>query len=275
MFEIDELEIYAGSDVKITDKIIVKQPSLLQIREFGERKYFNAVHTLTSVGADLKWQLMDYCNIDYTTIDDYDLFIKLIRRMVASQKHLLALWQSDPKQYDKELSGLDSDDIKEMMVNPLQLVLQDIDLADFDVYKSNKDDELFLYNKEKDITINRLRYNQIVDVVRKIHGFTRNNEVPGNEATKLALIEDARDEAMFASKKPYKSILKPLISALSVSTGQCGDDRIWNMKINMFFDNIKRTSKIQDAQLLLQGAYSGFASLKGIDKSRLDWAGDM
>ena len=275
MFEIDELEIYAGSDVKITDKIIVKQPSLLQIREFGERKYFNAVHTLTSVGADLKWQLMDYCNIDYTTIDDYDLFIKLIRRMVASQKHLLALWQSDPKQYDKELSGLDSDDIKEMMVNPLQLVLQDIDLADFDVYKSNKDDELFLYNKEKDITINRLRYNQIVDVVRKIHGFTRNNEVPGNEATKMALIEDARDEAMFASKKPYKSILKPLISALSVSTGQCGDDRIWNMKINMFFDNIKRTSKIQDAQLLLQGAYSGFASLKGIDKSRLDWAGDM
>lgn len=275
MFEIDELEIYAGCDIKITDKIIVTQPSLLQIREFGERRYFNAVHTLTSVGADLKWQLMDYCNIDYTTIDDYDLFIKLIRRMVASQKRLLALWKSDPKQYEKELSGLDNDDIKEMMVNPLQLVLQDIDLADFDVYKSNKDDELFLYNKEKDITINRLRYNQIVDVVRRIHGFTRNNEVPGNEATKLALIEDARDEAMFASKKPYKSILKPLISALSVSTGQCGDDRIWNMKINMFFDNIKRTSKIQDAQLLLQGAYSGFASLKGIDKSRLDWAGDI
>ena len=275
MFEIDDLEIYAGCYIKITDKIIVTQPSLLQIREFGERRYFNAVHTLTSVGADLKWQLMDYCNIDYTTIDDYDLFIKLIRRMVASQKRLLALWKSDTKQYEKELSGLVNDDIKEMMVNPLQLVLQDIDLADFDVYKSNKDDELFLYNKEKDITINRLRYNQIVDVVRRIHGFTRNNEVPGNEATKLALIEDARDEAMFASKKPYKSILKPLISALSVSTGQCGDDRIWNMKINMFFDNIKRTSKIQDAQLLLQGAYSGFASLKGIDKSRLDWAGDI
>lgn len=275
MFEIDELAIYSGCDVKITDKIIVTQPSLLQIRDFGERRYFNAVHTLTSVGADLKWQLMDYCNIDYTTIDDYDLFIKLIRRMTSSRKRLLALWQSNPEQYQKELSGLDSDDIKDMMVNPLQLILKDIDLADFDVYQSNVDDEVFLYNKKQDITINRLRYSQIVDAVRKIHGFKRNNEQPANEATKIALIEDARDEAEMAARKPYKSVLKPLISALSVNTGQCGDNRIWNMKINMFFDSIKRTSKIQDAQLLLQGAYSGFASLKGIDKSRLDWAGDI
>ena len=275
MFEIDELKLYSGCDVKITDKIIVTQPSLLQIREFGEKRYFSAVHTLTSVGADLKWQLMDYCKIDYTTIDDYDLFIKLICRMVSSQKRLLAMWKSNPEQYKNELDNLNSDDIINMTTNPLELVLKDIDLADFDIYKSNADDEMFLYNKEKDITINRLRYNQIVDVVRKIHGFKRNNEIPGNEATKQILIEDAREEAILSTRKPYKSILKPLISALSVSTGQCGDDRIWNMKINMFFDNIKRTSKIQDAQLLLQGAYSGFSSLKGIDKSRLDWAGDI
>lgn len=275
MFEIDELSLYAGCDVKITDKIIVTQPSLLQIREFGERRYFNAVQTLTSVGADLKWQLMDYCKIDYTTIEDYDLFIKLIYRMVSSKKKILELWKSNPEQYQKELSDLDNDDIKDMITNPLQLTLKDIDLADFDLYKSNVDNEMFLYNKEKDITINRLRYNQIIDVVRKIHGFKRNNEIPGNEATKQILIEDAREEAMLSLRKPYKSILKPLISALSVNTGQCGDDRIWNMKINMFFDNIKRTSKIQDAHLLLQGAYSGFSSLKGIDKSRLDWAGDI
>ena len=43
----------------------------------------------------------------------------------------------------------------------------------------------------------------------------------------------------------------------------------------MFFDSIKRINKIQDATLLLQGAYSGFASLKGVDKSRLDWAGEI
>ncbi|MDE5830690.1 MAG: hypothetical protein K2H53_03285, partial [Clostridia bacterium] len=60
-----------------------------------------------------------------------------------------------------------------------------------------------------------------------------------------------------------------------VYTGQCGDNKIMNMNICKFFDNIKRVGKIQDAQMLLQGAYSGFASLKGIDKTRLDWTGSI
>ena len=91
----------------------------------------------------------------------------------------------------------------------------------------------------------------------------------------MDLIDDARDEAMAAAQKPYKSVLQPLISALVVKTGQLGSNSIWNTKIYMFFDSIKRINKIQDATLLLQGAYSGFASLKGVDKARLDWAGDI
>ena len=47
------------------------------------------------------------------------------------------------------------------------------------------------------------------------------------------------------------------------------------MKINEFFDSLKRINKIQESTLLLQGAYSGFASLKGVDKSRLNWSGNL
>ena len=71
------------------------------------------------------------------------------------------------------------------------------------------------------------------------------------------------------------TIKTPLISALTVKCGQCGDNRIWDMKIGAFLDNIKRAGKIQDCELLLQGAYSGFASLKGIDRNRLEWAGEL
>ena len=139
----------------------------------------------------------------------------------------------------------------------------------------HKKQQIILYDKERNITIDRFVYTKIIDTVRQIHGFKRNNQIPANERTKMDLIDDARDEARLASQQPYKSVLKPLISALSAKCGQCGDDRIWNMPINMFFDNIKRILKIQDAELLLQGAYSGFASLKGVDKSRLDWTGDI
>ena len=275
MFEQDELKIYRGSEIQITPQITVTQPTIGQIEEFGERRYFNAVHTLCAVGADLKWQLWDYYNIDYTKIDDYDLFVQYIWMALSSKKKIYTELMSNPEKYGREISSLSKEAIDEMLVNPLQLVLDDIDLGDFMLYKNEATDQIVLYNAERDITIDKVVYTQIVDVVRKIHGFKRNNEKPKNKTTKMILIEDARMEAMKVAKQPYKSILKPLISALTVKCGMCGDDRIWNMPINAFFDNLKRANKIQDAELLLQGAYSGFASLKNVDRSRLEWTGDI
>lgn len=275
MFEFDELKIYRGDDIQITPKIIVTQPTINQIVEFGEKKYFSAVHTLTAVGADLKWQLWDFYGTDYTQIEDYDLFIKFIWRAVSSKKQIHDELMNNQEKYKDELAQISQEDLEDMSVNPLQLILKDIDLADFTPCIVDGTEQIILYNQERDITIDRFVYTRMVEAVRKIHGYKRNNEMPGNEATKRDLIDDARDDAMIAAGKPYKSILKPFISALTVKAGMFGDDRIWNIKIGQLFDNIKRINKIQDAQLLLQGAYSGFASLKGVDKSRLDWAGDI
>jgi hypothetical protein len=276
MFDVDDLKIYRGSDIRITDKIIVTQPTIDQIIEFGEKRYFQTVHCLTSVGADFKWQLWDYFNqTDYTTIDDFELFKLMICKSLSSKKKIYKELKENPEQYEEYINKMTDEDWDELLFNPISLVIKDIDFADFEEYESDKSQETILYDKEHDITIDRFVYARMVDAVRKIHGFKRNNEIPANEITKMDLIDDARDEARMASQKPYKSVLKPLISALAVKTGQLGSESIWNTKINMFFDSIKRINKIQDAELLLQGAYSGFASLKGIDKTRLDWAGDI
>ena len=273
MYDVDELSIYRGCDIPITSKIVIKQPTLDQIERFGEKKYFNSVQTLCSVGADLKWQLWEK-GIDYTQIDDYDLFIQYLCQVVSSRKNVYKILMDNQEQYAEQLSKISKEDLDEMLINPLSLVLN-IDLADFTSYHIEEKKQTVLYDKEHDITIDKLVYTRIIDTVRKIHGFKRNNEIPANERTKMDLIEDARDEAMANSKKPYKSLLKPLISALSVKSGMCGDGRIWNMPISMFFDNIKRANIIQEADLLLQGAYSGFASLKGVDKSKLDWTREI
>lgn len=275
MFDVDELKIYRGDDIRITDKIIVMQPTIGQIADFSEKKYFSAVHTLTGVGADFKWQLWDYFGIDYTEIDDFELFKKMICGLLSSKKHLHKELTENRDKYEEELKNISEESLAEMLVNPLSLVLKDIDLADFVECESNKCPETILYDKEHDITIDRFIYMKIADAVRKIHGFERNNQLPANDITKMFLIDDARDEAMAAAQKPYKSMLKPLVSALAIKTGQLGNDNIWNAKVNMFFDAIKRINKIQDAELLLQGAYSGFASLRGVDKDRLNWAGEI
>ena len=275
MFDIDELKIYRGSDIPITEKITVTQPTLDQIIQFGEKRYFNTIHCLTGVGADFKWQLWDYYNIDYTTIDDFELFKKIIWGSLSSKKYIYRELIENQDKYAEELKKISDEDLADMLINPLSLTLKDIDLADFIECESDKYPETILYDREHDITIDRFVYMKIVDAVRKIHGFKRNNQLPANERTKMDLIDDARDEAMMSAQKPYKSMLQPLISALAVKTGQLGGDSIWNTKIYMFFDAIKRINRIQDATLLLQGAYSGFASLKGVDKDRLDWTGEI
>lgn len=273
-YEFDELRIYRGTDIRITPDIVVKQPTIGQIADFGERNYFGAVYTLCAVGADLKWQLNDYLGLDYTKIEDYDLFIKLIAPMVSGKRRAYEEMMRHPERYAEEIEMMRGMDVEALLVNPLELVLN-VDLGDFTVCTDQSNGQIIMYDVENGITIDRAVYARMVDAVRKIHGFKRNNEMPGNERTRLDLIEDARDEAMMNAKKPYKSILKPLISSLGVKCGMLGDDRVWNMPVNMFLDAIKRANRIQDSTLLLQGAYSGFASLKNVDKSRLDWMGDL
>lgn len=271
------MNLYAGDDISITDKIIVTQPTLRQVKEFGEKRYFSAVHTLTAVGADLKWQLWDM-GIDYTEIDDFDLFIRYISQVVSSKKRIYSELMKNQEKHAGIFEKLSEEDIAEMQVNPLELVFKDLDFGDFvPVKKKQSDDneEIALYNPEKDIMINRVVYRQMVEVVRKIHGFKRNNEVPANEQTKMDLIEDARDEAEMAKNKSFKSVILPLLSTLKVDSGQFGNDKIWDTKIYEFFYDIKRAGHVNEARLLLQGGYSGFASLKGVDNDKLNMFADL
>lgn len=271
----DDLKIYRGCDIPVTSKIIVKQPRLQQIVDFGEKEYFYAIYTLISVGADLKWQLWEK-GIDYTEIEDYELFYSYIWQQVGSKKKIIdELSKTDEGK--QLLDTFSQEDLNNKMINPLQLVLN-IDLGDFELYKEEKENQpinIILYDKEHDITIDKVVYTRMVDLIRKIHGFKRNNEMPANEATKRDLIEDARDEAFANQNKEYKSVLRPLISYLKTKSGSFGREDIWNMKINEFFYDIKKSGSVKETELLLQGAYSGFSSLKGISNKKLDWFADV
>lgn len=261
----DELKIYRGKPIVVNSYLTVTIPTIEEITEFGEKEYFNAVRTLTAVGADLKWQLWDM-GIDYTKIRDYELFVKLIYRIIGSKKDLYLDMQNNPEKYDEMLSNIEMD---KLLINPLQLVIKDLDFSDFKPCV-NESQDIVLYNQDKDIVFDKVAYFQLVDIIRKIHGFKRNGEIPANERTKMDLIEDARDDSLAQQNKPFESILKPLVSTLQVECGQCGDDRIWQMPISTFLENIKRIGAVNEAKMLLQGAYSGFANLKDVDKKRLD-----
>ena len=74
----DELKVYRGEDYAVNDKITVRQPTLGEICDYGEREYYAMISTLTSSPADMKWQFWQV-GCDYTTLSgDFELFYKYL-----------------------------------------------------------------------------------------------------------------------------------------------------------------------------------------------------
>ena len=238
----DYLSLYSGDGCRINDNIVVHHPTIKEIQEFGEQGYYNMIYGLCSVGADMKWQLYDI-GIDYTEIDDFDLFSQMLCRMFPQER--------------------------------TSILLGDLDLAKMVLVRDTKLDENVLIDVERGIRIDRYVYRQIVNTIRLMHGLKRNDEIPGNKATKQILIEEAREAYEETKDKEYKSILLPLVSTMTVSSG-CDYMAVFAMPIYTFTDSVKRITKIKNADLLLQSGYSGFGvDLKKINKDELNYMGEL
>lgn len=205
---------------------------------------------LTATPQSLKVQLWDM-GIDYTKITAWDLFYSILYKIYPKDK--------------------------------TSIIFSDLDLSRFQIMRRKDDNSIFLYQTIKygdnleEIIIDEFTYNMIADCLRKIHGIYRDEKLPGNESTKMILIEDEREEMERNKNKGYHSQLKNLISSMVNSEGFKYNHReVWDMKINAFMDSVKRISKIKNAELLLQSGYSGFGvNLKEVDKKQLDWLGEL
>jgi hypothetical protein len=242
----DELKIYRGNDFIVTKDISIHQPTLDEICEYGESNYWKLIYGLTSVGADMKWQLWDK-GVDYTKISDFELFYGMICKMFNQKQ--------------------------------TSIVFGDIDLRKFKLFQKTKNDvtEIFLFDEKNKIVINDYIYTIMISIIRQIHGLKRNSKLPANESTKRILIEDDRNDYLKNKNKETHSILKNLISTMINCTEfKYNYSEVWNMKIGAFIDSVKRVKKIKYANLLLQSGYSGFGiKLEDIDKKQLDWCGEL
>lgn len=242
--EYDELQIYRGNDIFVKEGIVIHQCTLGEICDYGERQYWSMIHTLTSVGADMKFQLYSL-GIDYTTMDDFKLFRSFLCRSFTREQ--------------------------------TSVLFGDLDLSGLQVYQRNGPDDLIMQDPESNIFIDEYTYFVIVDILRKMHGLKRNDQIPANESTKQILIDDAREEYYAGQNREYHSQLKNMVSAMVNSEGfKYNHTEVWNMKINAFMDSVRRISKMKNADLLLQSGYSGFGvNLKEIPNQQLNWLGEL
>lgn len=242
----DELKIYRGEDFVISKYIILHQPTLDEICEYGEKEYYSMIYNFTATPQSLKVQLWDM-EIDFTEITPYQLFYQLLYRMYPQEK--------------------------------TSIIFGNLDFSKFQVMQRKDDESILLYQEinGEPVIIDEYTYNIIVDYLCKSHFIERDLKMPMTKSAKMILIEDAREEMEANKNKEYHSTLKNLVSAMINSEGfKYNHSQVWDMKINAFMDSVKRIGKIKNAQLLLQSGYSGFGvNLKEINNKQLDWLGEL
>ena len=74
--EMYEPSLMRGRDFKINDKITIHMPSVGDIIDYGEQKYFQLVYLFCSTSSDYKAQL-DSVGVDWQKVSDFEMFRQL------------------------------------------------------------------------------------------------------------------------------------------------------------------------------------------------------
>ena len=239
--DVSELALYFGDDYVINEYITITQPTIDQIVRYGEASYFSMVHTLTAIPSDMKSIIWDQMQLDWTKIEDFELFMILSQTLTPDKTGILFGY---------------------------------LDFSKLRPFNNNQNDEVVLANKETGLIIDKLIYTRIANYLRKLHGITPKPEKAKGKRAKQAMIDEDRRIREFNKDKPFKSFLMPLISSLKVKQGYT-KDYVRNMGLFEFFSDISRIQAIDSADHLLNGMYCGMADLSKIDKKNFNWMREL
>lgn len=246
IYVVDELKLYNGLPIQITNKIIMKVPTLGQICEFGDNNYFSFVQTFTATPMDENMIVfLTDIGIDFNNISNFELFMLLTRIMPKGSELLfdnnIDFFKFEPKTTDDEIPYLENSD---------------------------------------GVIINEGIYNLMLANMRAINNvpIPKITKVKDDPIQKQMAIEDARNQlesrkrkAMF---KPTGSALMPIVSSMVNSAGfKHNEKTVFGMNIYAFWDSVNRISAIKNADNLYRGLYSGCLDLKSNPslKKEMDW----
>ena len=239
----DELQLFRGKDYKLNDKITIHHPTLNEICDYGEQKYYSMVSNLCATPSDFKVQLLDNFGIDYEEVSDFEMFSMISRSLT---------------------------------VEDTSIILGELDFKFFILAENTQTNELVLYDKQNDIVIDKAIYLLMVEYLRSIHGFERRVDKAGNEHTKKYLINRERRQLQRQKNKKYTSMLVPLVSAMvNCEQFKYNHSTVWNLPVYVFMDSVKRIQKLKNYNQLMQGLYAGTIDSKTLSEDSLNWMGSL
>lgn len=203
-----------------------------------EDNYYSIIYSLTAMPIDMM-VFLDDANIDFSQINDYELFLILF-----------------PGLKDMDTS----------------LIFHGLDLKKFD-YDENKENKMVvLRNTESGAVIDREIHAQIANTLRMLHHLEKDKRKPANKEAMDFMIERARKKMKRSKNKKEPSNLETLICAM-VNTEQFKYkyEEVLNLSIYQFNESVKQIIKKVDYDNKMRGVYAGTISAKDLSQDDFNW----
>lgn len=265
LLDFDELKIYFGDDYYPTPKIKITQPTVGQIKDFGDSDFYSMVSTLCSNPTAFRLQLWDM-GIDWCKMPDFDLFKLLIKNYTPADTGLLF--------GDLNLSWFEEFHDNQADCNVLVYIPRDEDGNPVELKFESLNDLITIYETD---------YIKLVEYLRYMFNIHPKTEKAKGRATKEFMIEEERMNLNVEKSKKKdggvrKSFLLPLISSLVNHPGfKYKKNEILDMGIVEFMDSVRRLQTYESTTALMKGIYSGMvdtSKIKNLDKE-LNWMKDL
>ena len=231
------LNLLYKKQYEINDSIKIVIPSVGDIID-NEDNYYSIITVLTAMPIDLMVTLYD-AGIDYTEINEYDLFLLMSAGLKAQDTHL---------------------------------VFGDLDLTKFEISVNQQNGKIVLYDAEDDIVIDRATHARIAGVLRKIHHLEKNRRKPANKEAKEYMLKRAREKMRRNRNRKQESQLEPLIIAM-VNAEQYKYDfeGTRELSIYQFNESVRQIIKKVDYDNRMYGIYAGTINAKELSQDDLNW----
>lgn len=247
-FKYDILKMYFGEDYWVADKIKIIQPTIGNIIEYGESKFWTVVSTLCANTTSMRLELW-HNGYDWNKLSDFELFISIVSTL--------------PPEYTEILFG-------------------DLDFTKFRCVENSEDKLVMVYMPDPTIQIDEGVYNRLVDYLRIMFDIHPKVEKTKSKITKEILIQADETNLKIALEKQKKnkwnkSTLFPLISAALNHPGfKYKKNELKEVGIVEFLDSVKRLQIYESTTSLMTGMYMGMIDTKNMNLSKeLNWTRDI
>lgn len=249
IIEFDKLKLYFREPYVIDlegveGSITLTQPSIGDIVELGEKRFYGSLNAFTTNTTTFRLQLWDQ-GLDWNNVPDFDLFCMLIGTA------------------EKEV---------------YQTFLPDIDFSTFGIFQKQLPDSgdkiRVLYDAENRIEINEQVYFHISQYLRNVFNIFPEEKMTQDKVLKKWFIEkDRRELKNRESKKEEEdSGLLPLISGCCNHPGfKYKPSELKEIGVFEFYDSVKRLQVYETTSALNHGAYSGFCDTKDIPQENFNF----